>query len=292
MCLPDFLIIGAEKAGTTSLYEYLKQHKRIYFPDGVKETHFFTHWKTDWGKGSDGYLVKNPDDLNEYKSLFEGSPSESLVGEASPSYLCAEPAVENIKDVLPEVKLIAILRNPVDRAFSNYLHVLRHWEEPLSFEEAVRNEEHRIEEGLRPRRHYKRKGMYAQQLKRYYAAFDRDQIHVMLSKDLWDHPDQSLRETLQFLGVDPMTESIKHGQHNASGIFRNPQFRRLYELLKGRWRTVKPYVPDQVQSALRAFFMERPEMQETVRDYLRAAYREEIRELEELIDRDLDHWLS
>jgi hypothetical protein len=292
MPLPDFLIIGAQKAGTTSLYTYLKQHEAIFFPEDTKETHFFKYWRTDRDQGEGGVLVEAPTSLDEYRALFEDAQPDALAGEASPSYLCSKQAVQNIQELIPDVRMIAVLRNPIERSFSNYLHALRHWEEPMSFGEAIRNEERRIENGLPPHRHYKRKGMYAQQLRRYYDAFDRDQIHVLLSEDLWSEPTVTVRGVFSFLGVDPNVELLDTGRQNASGLFRNEGLRHLYDFLKKEWRSVKPYIPNGIQNALHSAIMERPEMKGEDRKYLRSEYKKEIRELEKLIDRDLDHWVS
>ena len=143
MTMPNFLIIGANKAGTTSIYSYLKQHPQIYMSP-VKEPMFFTLE----GKNIDRTEVSRQitlktavNDIEDYQALFQGVSNEKAIGEASTAYLHCPWCAERIKQYIPDVKLIAILRDPIERAYSNYLMYVRWGLETLDFPEAVRQEE-------------------------------------------------------------------------------------------------------------------------------------------------------
>jgi len=179
--MPNFLIIGAMKSGTTSLYHYLKQHPQIYMSP-VKEPKFFAlegePFYSD-SRGSGGLArIKGIRELKSYQEQFEGVSHEIAIGEASPLYIYVPKAVERIKYYIPEAKLIAILRHPVDRAYSHFLHWIQRGLEPLdsNFESVIREEEIRISQDWSPNWHYKQRGSYYQQLKRYYENFNREQI--------------------------------------------------------------------------------------------------------------------
>src|SRR5215210_1748036 len=152
--LPNFLVIGAGKSGTTSLYHYLRQHPDVYMSP-VKEPLFFA---AEGGRirfpGPDGRMISraaNPGAvtrMKDYRALFAGVSGKKAVGEASPQYLYTPEAPLRIKHYVPEAKLIAVLRNPVERAYSAFLHRTRLGREPLAdFSEALRQEDSRMREG-------------------------------------------------------------------------------------------------------------------------------------------------
>lgn len=142
MTMPNFLIVGAQKAGTTSLHYYLKQHPQIYMRPR-KEPHFFEGMHWDFYRP--GRIMLAVTDLADYQALFEGVTDEKAIGEASASYLYSPKAPTLIKRSIPDARLIAILRNPPDRAYSNFLHCVRGGRESIvDFAEALRVEEERI----------------------------------------------------------------------------------------------------------------------------------------------------
>lgn len=175
MVLPNFLIIGAAKAGTTSLYSYLKQHPDI-FMSSWKEPKFFSleGEKLDFQGPSQIINTDSINNLESYLELFEGVKDETAIGEASPIYLYSPKAPANIKKYIPDAKLIVVLRHPAERAFSSFAHLIRAGYETLSFEEALEEEPQRIKEKWAPLWYYKEKGFYAQQLERYFELFDRE----------------------------------------------------------------------------------------------------------------------
>lgn len=132
---PDFFIVGAPKAGTTSIYSYLVQHPEIFMP-ARKEPYFFGQWRRN-----------SEEDLRDYLRLFRGVPESKVAGEASTTYLYLQSAAEEIKAFRPDAKIIIMLRNPVDRAYSQYWHHVRLGWVEASFEEELEAEEARLREG-------------------------------------------------------------------------------------------------------------------------------------------------
>ncbi|TCJ15544.1 sulfotransferase, partial [Rubrobacter taiwanensis] len=184
MTLPDFLVIGAGKAGTTSLYYYLRQHPQVYMSP-TKETNFFAlegQRVAFRGPGVEERInAWTITELSEYERQFAGVRGERAVGEVCPLYLYSERAAERIKRHVPEVRLIAVLRDPAERAYSSFLMLRRSGREPLEdFAAALEAEDRRVAGGWEYAWHYRRAGYYHEQLSRYYALFDPAQIRVYL----------------------------------------------------------------------------------------------------------------
>jgi Sulfotransferase domain len=250
--LPDFIIIGAAKAGTTSLYGWLSGHPYVA-PASTKEVHFFDY---NFFRGKDWYRAHFP--LESSRAEFErehGRPF--LTGEASPSYISHYWAPQRIARMLPSVKLIVLLRNPVDRAYSQFSMSQREGEEELdSFEEALAKEDERLD-GERARcmadsRYnswpigcwsYLMRSRYAEQLERWLPLFPREQFLFLDSEALARRPEQTLQGVYDFLGLpgdesrelpflhtgsyDPLPADVRE---RVSAYFR-PHNERLYELL-------------------------------------------------------------
>lgn len=199
--LPDFLVIGAQKAGTTALYAYLRWHPGVTGPSWKEVSFFDRHW---W-RG-----------VAWYRGQFPLRARGRLAGEASPSYLFHPLAPERVRAVVPEAKLVVLVRNPVDRAYSHYQHEVALGREPLAFEDALaaedertRGEVERIVADPRAFSHawwdhtYVARGRYAEQLERWLAVFDREQLLVVRSEDLGGRPAETYAEVLSFLGAAP-----------------------------------------------------------------------------------------
>jgi hypothetical protein len=248
--LPDFLIIGAQKAGTTALYAYLRRHPAITGPSWKEVSYFDRHY----GRGEAWYRGNFP---NRVRARGK------LVGEASPSYIFHPLGPERVKALVPEARLVALVRNPVDRALSHYHHEVALGREPLPFEDALDAEEKRLrgeEERLAAdpsyfsrawwSHAYKSRGRYAEQLERWLAAFPREQLLILPSEDLGGEPERTHARVLDFLGAAPHRldayPRVYERQYEAmtpetrerlAAEFGAPN-RRLYELL-GRdlgWR--------------------------------------------------------
>jgi hypothetical protein len=248
--LPDFLVLGAQKAGTTALYAYLRRHPQVTGPSWKEVSFFDRHWARgeSWYRGNFPNLART---------------RGKLVGEASPSYVFHPLAPRRVKELVPNARLIALVRNPVDRALSHYNHEVALGREPLSFEDALDAEDERLRgEAERmtadPRyfsrewwgHTYKARGRYAEQLEHWLAVFPREQLLVVSSDDLGAEPERTHAQVLEFLGApahrldsyprvyerqyDPMRPETRE---QLAAEFEEPN-RRLYELL-GRdlgWR--------------------------------------------------------
>ncbi|MEQ9369770.1 MAG: sulfotransferase [Coleofasciculus chthonoplastes F3-SA18-01] len=300
MIMPNFLIIGAAKTGTTSLYRYLKQHPQIYMSP-AKEPKFFAY---------EGETLNfcGPDDSEEaksvvthidaYQALFNKVTNEIAIGEASTIYLYSPNAVKRIKHYIPHVKLITMLRNPIDRAYSNFLHLVYQGREPLTdFAQALAQEEQRILDNWWPFWHYKKRGLYYVQLKRYVDVFERDQIKVYIYEDFQNNLFNILPDIFQFLEVNEtfipcLSERVRESR-------RAPKNKTLYALFNK---------PNPIKSMLKPLFSEKlrqqvtftvnngnlvkPKVSQEVRKQLVEFYREDILELQELLQRDLSKWLE
>jgi hypothetical protein len=213
--LPSFLIIGAQRGGTTSLFGALTRHPDVRGPtageDFVrlrKEVHFFDH---RFENGLDWYRSFFPLSVERRVAQLRGR--DLVPGESTPYYLFHPEVPSRVAASLPDVRLIALLRNPVERAYSNYQHRRRAGHEKLSFEEALAAEDKRLAGGdellltdKRYRKHhynhtYFRRGLYAEQLEGWLALFPREQLLVLRSEDFFAQPTEIYAEVLDFIGV-------------------------------------------------------------------------------------------
>ena len=298
MTMPNFLIIGAMKAGTTALYSYLDQHPEVYMSP-VKEPNFFAFEgeKMNFRAPQDqrGINRTSVTDIAAYRALFHGVTNEKAIGEASHWYLYSPKAPGRIRHHVPEAKLIVVLRDPVERAYSQYLHFIRDGQEPLTdFAGALQEEETRIRNNWAFGR-YASRGFYHAQLKRYFDAFDRSQIKIYLYEDFSADPTGVLRDTFLFLGVDEAFVPEMSVRPNVSGV---PNSRALHALLTrpGRLKAIlKPYLPPKLlrfASDLRDRNLAKPQLALEERRQMAKMYREDILKLQDLIDRDLSRWLE
>lgn len=284
--VPDFFVVGAPKAGTSSLYHYLAQHPDIFVSD-PKEPHFF------YNRSSPGSPVLGEKDLGGYLGLFEGAPRGTVAGEASTSYLWLANAAREIKEIQPQAKIIAVLRDPAHRAYSHYLHQLRDGRGTKSFEEALGEETGRIRRGEWHGLYYADVGMYAGQLERYLGTFGRESVRVYLFEDLARDAGGVARDAFSFLGVDPSFPVQTGRVYNKGGAPRSRLFARLLR------SPVKWHVRKALPLAFRTKIIERlkeannrpvPEMRPETEAWLRNFFREDVGRLEEKIGRDLSHW--
>jgi hypothetical protein len=210
--LPDFLIVGAQKCGTSSLYRNLVRHPSIV-PAFVKEVHFFDNSRNYFQKGVGWYKAHFPSLLYKYY-ITHICKNDFITGEASPFYLFHPHALRRISELLPEVKIIIILRNPVDRAYSHYHHEVEKGRETLSFEDAIRMEEERLrgefDKLMADEKYtslnyscyaYLLRGIYVDQLKRVYSYFEKSQFLILKSEDFLKDSQSTIDKVFQFLGL-------------------------------------------------------------------------------------------
>ena len=301
MEIPNFLIIGAAKSGTTALYRYMKQHPDIYMPDR-KEPHHFSF--TDITKNTNGpgdYVRTAITDDDEYKKLFEIVKNEKAIGEASPTYIYIPGTAQRIYSEIPNSKIIAILRHPADRAFSAYMHLVRDgYEFELIFEKALEKEKERIAKNWGPIWHYKKAGLYFEQLIPYYQLFPRNKILIIIYDDYKKDPQKINQKIFNFLEIDDSFNPDMSAKPNVSGIPKNKS-----------WQTVISYFFDKnniIRSISRKMFSEeirwrftsnlrnknlvQLKMLPDTRNQLIEYFKEDILNLQQLIDYDLSHWLE
>ena len=210
--LPDFVIIGAMKTGSTSLYGFIVQHPAVAPPPSAKTLqYFFRYYKF----GESWYRSKFPTNLQKYY-FYKKTNQKLITGEASPSYLFFPIVPSRMKKVLPDVKLIVTLRNPVDRAYSHYYHTKRLRGETLSFENAIKMEEERcagekeqmIKDPDYLPLHYKEhsylaRGVYVDQLENWFKYYDRRQFLILATEDFRKNSQRTMDYVFDFLGVRP-----------------------------------------------------------------------------------------
>ncbi len=301
---PNFLVIGAAKSGTTALWHSLKQQPQIYMSPR-KHTRFFAFEVED--PGFRGPSPRNPSlpyaitDIDAYHALFGGATEETAIGEASHSYLYRPGAAGRIHEYALSMKLIAILRQPAERAYSHYGQMIRDGREPLDdFVQALEAEEARIRDHWWPDFHYVQIGLYHAQLKRYFDLFERDRIKVYLYEEFGSDPSKVLRDIFRFLDVDDMIVPETIIRYNASGT---PKNRVLHTLLQ-KSRRVRPLVERllteeqtrrvlRVGSSLHNRNLAKPRLSPELRARVTDAYfRDDISKLQDLLQRDLSAWLG
>ena len=297
--LPDFLLVGAAKSGSTSLNASLTCHPDV-FMCRQRGTRFFAFDgvppRFHAPAGGEHLANGNPaiSDLETYAALFTAARSDQLLGESCNHYLYQAGAARRIRHHVPEAKIIAILRDPVDRAYSNFLHLKRDGLEPArGFREALALEPSRVRDNWGMMWRYTELGMYGSQLERYLAEFPRQQILVLLYEQLRHDPHRTLGAVAQFLGIRPFT-SGQAPAYNPSGIPRSDLVNALVNRDNPLRRTVARRLPLGVKLQLNAFVNRRnlkrvpsdPEM----RALLREKFDADVKKLERLLGRDLSSW--
>jgi hypothetical protein len=293
--LPTFLIIGTGRAGTTSLWHYLRQHPDVFMSD-PKEPHFFAlEGETRWrGPGADWLRANSVTTFDAYVRLFEAAGNSAAVGEASTLYLSNADCPARIHARLPGAKLIAMLRNPVDVTYAQYLGARRDGWEAASFEDAILDEPRRTRDGwvwalLRERAFYHR------HLTRYLAYFPHTQVRTYLFDDFIAEPMSVVRDVFDFIGVDssfvPDTSAVLGG----TGVPDNLLLRFLWRWVGPVRHVVRPYLPQRLRDA--AFTrvhrnLVKPSMRPETRSALLEGFRPDILALQDLLGRDLSHWLA
>ena len=205
MALPDFLVIGAPKAGTTALHTALARHPSLYM-SAIKEPKFFLTDGPPPARGGPGDAKTYREHVwrrDDYEALFDPAPPGALRGESTPFYLYETGAQRRIRALIPHVKLIAVLRDPIERAHSNWTHLWSAGLEPIGdLVRACDAEDERVAAGWAAFWHYTRLGRYGRQLEHLYTVFPRERVLVLRYRLLVDRPAESLDRICAFLGVD------------------------------------------------------------------------------------------
>ena len=296
--LPNFLIVGAAKCGTSSLHNYLNQHPDVFMPSynkvgmKVKEPRFLI-------KDLIQHRIDNGVwDWEEYKSLFNDVKNERFIGESTVLYLYYyNEAIKNIKKYLgDDVKIIIMLRNPLDRAFSAYTHVSRSLKEPLSFEQALEIEEDRLknDETLTPMVMYKDMGLYHDMVNAYVKNFKN--VHVIMYEDFQQKTKEVVNQALAFLGILKAGDLEVHSKYNVGGKSWRFSFLKQFfmkdNFIKKGLRVVFPKtLRKRFRVFLEYFLKEKvtPIKPET-KNKLISFFRNDVEKLEKLLNIDLKNW--
>lgn len=291
---PNFLIIGANKGGTSSFYVYLSQHPEIFMSE-IKEPMFFLFNEPE-RKKKESVDSKEPDwknwhvvsDPDEYRRMFQAPPGIKAAGEASTAYLANPECAQRIYDFNPGMKIIAVLRNPVSRAFSNYLMYVRLDHESKSFEACVREELSGRRDYLPQGRHYLKLGYYYDSISTYIKRFGKENVKIYLIDELKEKPLWLFHDAFEFLGVDPSFVPDVREKYNVNeNVVHYNSFRKF---LSGASR--QRYLARIIPSRLKKFLNRDLKMDDKLRNELCDLYREDILKLQELIGKDLSFWLK
>lgn len=286
--LPNFIIVGAAKSGTTSLYHYLSEHPDVYMSE-PKEVNYFS--QEEITKQKLFYRDLRVSSLSEYKKLFEGTESVKAIGEGSVSYLFYPETPKKIYDLLPNVKIIILLRNPIERGFSHYLMDYRLGLVDLSYDEIVRKESKHALLNLYFQQ-YVELGLYYEQVKRYQDLFGKEQVKIYLMDDLKKDTRAVIDDLYSFLGIDKSLKPDLERKHNTFIAPRGYVIRKLYSSHFLR-RTTALLIPDRFKKMVMKLLFNKgskPNIELGLKKELQNVYTPDIKKLEKLIERDLSEW--
>ena len=294
--LPNLLIVGAAKCGTTSLHNYLKQHPDI-FMSKQKEPHFLIN--SDIGEDR---IHKAITVLEDYEDMFKTNSIYKYKGESSVMYLAfPEFSIKNIKKYLdPDVKIIIMLRNPVERAFAGYLHNLRYNpSENLSFEEAFEKSEARYykERDITPDTRYLHVGNYYSQVESFMSMFN-DNVLVIMYEDYVNNIDLCLANVFDFLDIDKISVDTSR-RHMVGGWIFKRKFLRNLLIPKNNFKSlIKSFLPNKkIRKAIKQKIMnmstvENPSISKDMQKKLTEYYRKDIDNLSKLLNKELNCWIN
>lgn len=282
------MIVGAPKAGTTSLCHYLSEHPQV-FMSNPKEVNYFSKKEIELqGLYYNDFRVKN---LKEYNKLFESVVDEKAVGEGSVSYLFYPQTPYKIKATIPNIKIIILLRCPVERSYSHYLMDYRMGLVDLPFEDIVfrRGENKNIDLFYQQ---YVELGFYYEQVKRYLDIFGYEKVKICLQDDLRIDANKIISDLYDFLGIDKSFVPDFKRNHNSYLMPKNKIIHKIYasKIIRSLMSQV---FSDVLKEKIKDFFFERkikPKVNKKVKIYLRDLYKNDIHKLEYLIGNDLSNW--
>jgi len=287
MNLPNLLIVGAAKSGTTSLHNYLKQHPDI-FMSNHKEPHFLINNEIGVNR-----IPKGINNLQDYSNLFSNGVSQKYRGESSAMYLqFPEIAIKNIDRYLDEdVKIIIMLRNPIERAFSGYQHVKRYnLDEDLDFEDALEISEQRYftNNNITPASRYIHIGMYNEFVRKFKTKF-KTNVHIIIYKDFINNTNQELSRLFSFLGIKDVQIDFNKQYMVGGWKWKNDLFRKIF--MKRHF--LKKFIPFKrlIRVAFKLFATDSVEkIDDKIREKLIGIYKDDIENLSTFLNIDLNFW--
>jgi len=301
---PDFLIIGAPKAGTTALHSALAHHPQV-FMSTPKETKYFLcdqapppHWRGPGDKHSQREWIWRRSD---YEALFADAPEGAVRGESTPFYLWSTGAHRRIAEALPDVRLIAVVRDPIDRAYSNWMHLWCDGLEPIpDFAEAFGRERERVHAGYAPFWRYRELGLYGEQLQHLYQYVAPERVLVMRYRELIDDPRAAVDRASAFLGIS--TGHVGEIPSDNARVYVEPSWRTqvLGPVVRGGawlgqfappqvWRRAAPPLIRRLRGSGETH---RPLLTQEQRSSLIDVFAEDIALLTRVTGQDFSQWLS
>jgi hypothetical protein len=303
VALPNFVLVGAAKAGTTSLYHYLRQHPEVYLPDSYKESRFFaSELLTDVLH----YKQTSVFTFEDFRALYRGADAYKAIGDFGNAYLLyPDHVIPKLKQYLGDVKIVMVLRDPVERAFSAYQFACRYQHESASFEKALANEEKRVPAYHHPPDifYYKGYSLYCNKVKTFLEAFS--QVHVILAEDLKNQPLDTLANLFRFLKVEDYQPININTQYNEGGWVPanlkvlNALFtgKRAANIAKPVLQHIPPlyWLGEQTLKSLeklrdRLVVKKNISLKPDTEAFLRQFFESDIQCLEQVLKRDLSHW--
>jgi hypothetical protein len=313
MNMPNFFIVGAAKAGTTSLYYYLKQHPEIYMSP-IKEPNYFAKdinidlFREDYKKtaiiDTKRYFSKSKleelhlafiTEFDDYVQLFREVKNEKAIGEISNSYLYSKVAAKEIYKFNPNAKIIIILRDPIERAFSHYIMNLRDgFTKETDFIKEVISDYNKSQKGWGVSHLSIELGLYYEQVKRYLDIFPRDNIKIILFDDFKRDTEKVVREIFKFLNIN---ENVPIDFNKKANVGAVPKSVKLNYIIMNTGKLLKPLFPNYAKKRIKNIYKnlllknEKPNLSSKQREALLPFFIEDIKKTQELINRDLSMWL-
>ena len=298
--LPDFLIVGAQKSATTTLYKILNSHNDIYMPD-IKEVNFFAYNKDDielneYKKYDFGSHFKIITNLEEYYSLFANANSSQIIGESSVNYLFRyKQTIKKIKEIYKndykKVKIIISLRNPIDRAFSSWVMNVRDNRDNRTFENAISFDNEKKSFNSLDIFKYLEYGLYYYAVKEYLDTFDR--VYILLYDNLIDDFNEEIKKIFKFLSIKVPSKSVDNKNYNVSGI---PKIKIIHEFAKRDLiikKIVKYFLSDNLINSIRNIINKnyvKPRINQKTRNILTDYYNDDLKRLNKIIN--VENWIK
>ena len=294
--LPNFIVVGFPKSGSTALHYYLENHPEIFMPL-KKELHFFSSDKLlKLNKGPGDKEVKKfmITSLSDYKKIYKNVKHEKAIGEVSPSYINHPDRIPLIKKTLGEPKIIIILRDPINRAYSNYLHLLREKREDLPFLEALKKEDIRIKEKYSDFWYYKFNSTYFDKVDRFKKSFD--DVLLLTQEELNNNTVNTVKNIYSFLGVSIRSPENIDQKYNTGGIYEDNFITNLFlkqSILRSSLKKMIPVTPKMkvLKEQLMARYQRKASsISEKAENYLLEYFRDDVSKLNEIYDVNISNW--